>query len=157
MAGTVSLSIGTVDPTWRIAIVRAAWHPDCVNAMVSEAQAELIRLGISKDSIIIVDAPGSFEIPLLCQEVISKRHVHGVIAYGVIVQGQTHHARLVAEQAAVGIQQVQLKTGVPIAFEVLLVDDIAHAKARATGEHGKGPIAAKTVLQTLAQLRDLGS
>lgn len=157
MAGTVSLSIGTVDPAWRIAIVKAAWHADCVEPMVNEAVSELQRLGIASKNIEIISAPGSFEIPLLCQRVIHAKRVDAVIAFGVVVQGQTHHARLVAEQAAAGIQQVQLQTGVPIAFEVLLVDDVAHAKARATGEHGKGPLAVKTVLQTLAQLRDLGS
>jgi 6,7-dimethyl-8-ribityllumazine synthase len=156
MAGTVSLPVGKVDTGWKIAIVRSAWHPECVDPMVTEAKAELTRLGVPKANVFTVEAPGSFEVPLLCQWAIRERKADAVIAFGVIVQGQTHHARIVAEQAAAGIMKVQLETGAPIAFEILFVDDVAHAKARSTGEHGKGPLAARTVLISLAKLKHLG-
>lgn len=156
MAGTSSPSLGKIDAFWKIAIVRSSWHPECVRPMADEALAELLNHGIARKNIFEVEVPGSFEIPLACKHVIQKKHVNAVIAFGVIVQGQTHHARLLAEQAAAGIMQVQLETGVPIAFEVLFVDDIGQAKARSSGEYGKGPIAARTVLATLAKLADLG-
>ena len=98
---------------------------------------------------------GSFEIPLLCDQLIMSKGVDAVIALGVIVQGDTHHARLIAEQAAAGIMQIQLEHGCPIAFEVLYVDDIKDAIKRSTGNNGKGVVAARIVLKTLATLKDL--
>ncbi len=156
MAGTVSIPVGKVDTGWRIGIVRSVWHPECVDAMVAGAKAELQKLGVPKENIFVVEAPGSFEVPLLCQWAIRERKADAVIAFGVVVQGETHHARLVAEQAAAGIMKVQLETGAPVAFEILFVDKIEHAQARSGGEHGKGPLAARTVLTTLAKLKHLG-
>ena len=124
--------------------------------MASEAKAELLKQGIAAKNIIEVQVPGSFEVPLACMHIIERKHVDALIAFGVIVQGQTHHARLIAEQAARALMQLQMDTGVPVAFEVLFVDKLTHAKARSTGKHGKGPHAAQTVLTTLAKLSDLG-
>ena len=155
MSGTVSLPQAKTDPSWKIAIVRSSWHPECTDAMHQDATKELRRLGIPAKNISDIVVPGSFEIPLACQEAIIGKNADGVIALGVIVQGQTHHARLIAEQAAAGIMQVQLMTATPIMFEILFVDRLADARKRAIGKSGKGALAARTLITTLAKLKQL--
>ena len=65
-----------------------------------------------------------------------------------MIRGETAHFDLVANEAARGIAQVALETGVPVIFEVLATDDLAQAEARAGGAHGnKGWEAAEAALE----------
>ena len=145
------------DPSWKIAILRSVWYPDCTNALTSDAQKMLLGAGIPQKNILVIDAPGSFELPLLAKHAIEQLTCDGVIAFGIVVQGATHHAALVAEQAAAGIMHVQLQTGVPITFEVMFVNTLEDAVTRSIGPKGKGSQAAKTLLSCLAKIREMRS
>lgn len=143
------------NPRWKIAIVRSAWYPECTDALVQSAKTTLVKAGVREANIEVVTAPGSLEMPLLAQAAIRKLKVHAVIALGIVIQGETNHARLVAENAMRGLLDVQLATGVPIASEVLFVHRIEDARKRSMGLHSKGPVAAATVLSSLAQLAEM--
>ncbi len=145
------------DPTLRVAVIRSVWHSECTEVLRNECVKALVAAGIPEKNILVIDAPGSFELPLLAKHVIEQRNVDGVIVLGVVVQGVTHHARLVAEQAAAGCMQVQLGTGIPVTFEVLYVDTIDDAISRSIGKNGKGSIAAATLLSCLAGIRKMSS
>ncbi len=149
-------NVGTmsVDPRWKIVIVRSVWYDELTMQLVSDARTALVAAGVKPENIHVIDAPGSYELPLLCQHAL-ENGADGCIAFGIIVQGDTHHARLVAEQSAAGCMQVQLQTGKPITFEVLFVDNVEHARVRSTGKGSKGPLAAKTLLSSLARVKDL--
>lgn len=140
---------------WKIGIVRSVWHGDLTQLMRDDAKSTLVKAGVSQKNVVLLDAPGAFEIPLLAEKLIKKKKLSGLIALGVIVRGQTHHARLIADACAKGIMDVQLRTGVPIIFEVLYVDRIEDARARAIGKGAKGPLAAATVLNALAKLAEM--
>lgn len=144
----------SVDSDWKIAIVRSVWYDELTSAMARDAQSTLTKAGINKEHIRIIDAPGSYELPLLCKQALMAG-ADACIAFGVIVQGATHHARLVADESAAGIMQTQLELLKPIVFEVLFVDVLQDAKDRAIGKNAKGPLAAMTILTQLARLKDL--
>jgi 6,7-dimethyl-8-ribityllumazine synthase len=150
-----SLGHVKVNPRWKVAIVQSAWYPECSDALSQSARTSLIKAGMKDSNIRTIVAPGSFELPLFCKTAIQKLKVQGVIAFGVVLQGETQHARLVAEQAAAGILQVQLMTGVPVAFEVIYVNRLEDARKRSIGLHSKGPIAAATILSCLAKLGEM--
>lgn len=143
------------DPRWKIAIIRSVWYPELTGALRDGAMATLLKAGALQENILTIDAPGSFELPLLSKHAIEKQKVDGVIAFGIVVQGATHHGRLVAEQAAEGIMRVQLTTNIPITFEVMFVDALDDARSRSIGPEGKGPLAAATLLSCLAKLRKI--
>ncbi len=146
-----------LSPTSRIGIVRSIWHGELTKQMEDDAATLLLAAGLREENLFRVGAPGSYEIPLLCKELIHHQKLDGVIAFGVIVQGATHHARLIAESATHALMSLQLETGVPIIDEILFVDDIEDAAARSTGDHAKGPLAARTLLHSLALLTELRS
>lgn len=143
-----------VDPNWRITIVRSIWYDDLTMQMVKDATDTLVAAGITSENIRVIDAPGSYELPLLCKRALLAG-ADGCIAFGIIAQGATHHARLVAEESSAGCMQVQLELMKPIIFEVLFVDKVDDARERAIGKNAKGPLAAKTILTSLARLKDL--
>jgi len=126
-----------------VAIVSSSFHPDIVHTMEEEAEKVLRTLGAA--NILTVHVPGAFEIPLACLHLIKQKHVEGIVALGVIIQGKTHHAAEIARACTDGLMQIQLSTTIPIAHEVLYVDSAKTARERAGGEHGKGAEAAEAL------------
>ena len=62
---------------------------------------------------------------------------------------------MIANQTAQGLMQVQLDTGVPIAFGVLTTDDREQAQARSGPKHNKGAEAAEAAIEMANLLRTI--
>ena len=135
----------------KIAIVRSAYYDDLVTAMEEEATHQLQSSGMLEKNIQIITVPGAFEIPLACQKVAPD--VDGIIALGIIVQGETHHAEEIARGCTDGLMRVQIEEQTPIAHEVLFVDSLEQAKERCSGEGNKGKEAAGTLLEMIALIQ----
>jgi 6,7-dimethyl-8-ribityllumazine synthase len=142
---------GVVNPGWRIGIVHASYYKKEIDALVGGAEKALRARGIIPTNIRTVPVYGSFEIPLVGRALAEAKDVDALIGIGIIVEGETHHARLLADQAARGIMDVQLRTGVPFAFDVLYVDRIEDVQSRLD----KGEEAALSVLHSLVQLQKI--
>ena len=145
------------DPSWRIAIVYSSFYPEEVSALVAGAKQVLLAAGIPSENITDYPVPGSFEIPLIGSVIAHEKKADAIIGLGIIVEGETHHAELVAREAARGIMDVQIGYGMPFAFEVLYVDSLAQARGRSSGSDNKGGEAARAALHSLAQIRKLRS
>ena len=142
-----------VNSAWRIGIVASFFYEEEMNALVDGAQSVLTEAGIDPNNILLFEAPGSFEVPLIGEALAEAQEVDALIGLGIIVEGETHHARLLADQASRGIMDVQLRHRVPFAFEILYVDDLAQVNDRLN----KGGEAAVAVLKTLAILDEIES
>ncbi len=141
-----------IDPNWKIGIVRSSWHAEITSVLEEQAKKALLEAGIRAECISVYSAPGSFEIPLIGAALAKKKSVDALIGFGVILEGETHHAALLAEQVARGMMDVQVQYVLPFAFEVLYVRNLSQATERASGENNKGREAAHAVLHSLAQL-----
>jgi 6,7-dimethyl-8-ribityllumazine synthase len=158
MRTSISLQIpAELDPAWRIGIVYSSYYLTETMTMVSAASKLLREAGIKESNITLHQARGAFEIPLIGAQLVHEKKVDALIALGIIVEGETEHARLIAEECARGIMDIQVQHRVPFAFEVLYVNDLKHAKDRATGEANKGEEAALAALHSLAELGRIGS
>ncbi|MDA0376496.1 MAG: 6,7-dimethyl-8-ribityllumazine synthase [bacterium] len=140
-------------PAWRVGIVYSSYYEEEIKTMVNGAIKILQKVGMSPENISQYPVPGSFEIPLIGGALAKKGSVDALIGLGIIVEGQTHHARLVAENTARGMMDVQTKYGIPFCNEVLYVDSIELACERLY----KGEEAAISVLHSLAQLASMQS
>ncbi len=147
---TVSCQRSTVnDQPPRIGIVYADYYKEEIAQLLKSARQTLLDAGIGEQHISLHPVAGSFEIPLLGLHLAKSGKLDALIALGIIVEGETHHADLLAREVARGIMDVQLTTGVPFAFEVLHVLSIAQVRKR----HHRGAEAARACLQSLAELR----
>lgn len=144
-----------VDPSWKIGLVASAYYKEEIDALCSGACSFLKAAGIRPDNIVRYDVPGSFEIPLIGAQLAEKKSVDALIGFGIIIEGETQHARLIAEQTARGIMDVQVRYRVPFAFEVLYVKSLAQVRERSIGDGNKGKEAANAVVHSLAQLSAL--
>jgi len=120
----------------RIGVVRARWNAPIVDRLASGVGRALAGLGVDPADVVDVVVPGSFELPMAARILASSGRVDAIICLGSVIRGETTHYDLVAGEAAAGIQQVQLQTGVPVAFGILTTEDEAQALARSEGAGG---------------------
>lgn len=140
----------------RFAIVASEYNADFVQGLVNNACKEIYVIE-ERTSIELFGAPGSFEIPVVAEMVAELRRHDVIIALGLLIEGKTKHAELVAQSVANALQQVALKHSVPVIHEVLLVGDEGEARERCLGkELNRGIEAARAafaVLRTKQQLQ----
>jgi 6,7-dimethyl-8-ribityllumazine synthase len=120
----------------RIGVVRARWNAHIVDRLARGVGRGLAALGVDPDDVIDEQVPGSFELPMGARILAASGRVDAVICLGCVIRGETSHYELVAGEAASGIQQVQLDTGVPAAFGILTTEDEPQALARSEGAGG---------------------
>ena len=99
------------------------------------------------------DVPGAYELPLAALYLAETGRVAGVACLGAVIRGETDHYDYVCNEAARGIQDVQLRTGVPCAFGVLTVENMEQALARSGGDHRDTGYHAAEVVLRMAALR----
>lgn len=115
---------------FRFAIVVSRWNDTLTSKLADGAVEALYEAGADPQSIEIFRVPGSFELPVACLKAAQSREFDAVIALGVVIRGDTPHFDYVAGQAASGVMQASIKTGVPILFGVITADNLRQAKKR---------------------------
>jgi len=119
----------------RIGIVQSRFNePICV-ALREACLAELSRLGVSADDVLLCSVPGALEIPLALRQLAHTAEFDALIALGAVVRGETYHFEVVSDRSAQGVMQVSLDYGVPVANAILTVDtdEQAHARSKEKG------------------------
>lgn len=138
----------------RWAIVVGDFYTDLAERLVSGALAGFTEAGVPEQQIDRHSVPGAFELPLAALYLAETGRYDGIACLGAVIRGETDHYDFVCGEAARGIQDVQLDTGVPCAFGVLTVENMDQALARSGGgKRDQGRHAAETVMR-MAQLRD---
>ena len=133
----------------RIGVVRARWNTPIVDRLAAGVGRGLAGLGVDPAEVVDVTVPGSFELPMGARILAASGVVDAVVCLGCVIRGETSHYELVAGEAAAGIQEVQLSTGVPVAFGILTTEDEAQALARSedAGGHNVGEDAAVVAVE----------
>jgi 6,7-dimethyl-8-ribityllumazine synthase len=129
----------------RVALCVARFYEELAERLEQGARAAFAEGGVTE--IDRYDVPGAFELPLAARFAAETGTYAGVACLGAVIRGETDHYEWVCQEAARGIQDVQLGTGVPCAFGVLTVDTMEQALARSGGgKRDSGRHAAEAVL-----------
>ena len=127
----------------RIAIIGARFNDHIVTNLRDGALRGLGRLGVADSDIMESWVPGAFELPLAAKELAQTGKVDAIICLGTVIKGDTPHFDYVCGEAARGIQDAQMSTGVPVMFGVLTVNTEQQAIDRSgPGIDNKGDEAA---------------
>ncbi|MEO8099613.1 MAG: 6,7-dimethyl-8-ribityllumazine synthase [Acidobacteriota bacterium] len=141
----------------KFAIVVARFNHGITEKLLQGARSALTGAGAAAVDVFYV--PGAFELPFAAQKLALaddagresfpvRAGYHAIVALGAVIRGGTPHFDYVAGECARGLQEVMLKTGVPIAFGVLTTDTQEQAEERAGGSLGnKGHDAAMTAVE----------
>ena len=136
-----------------IAIVVARFNEHVTTRLLKGAQDALQRHGVEDPDVYWV--PGSLELPVTALALAEKGGHDAIVCLGAVIRGETFHFEVVATQAAMGLMQVQLDTGVPVTFGVLTTDDEDQALARSGPKSNKGAEAAEAAIEMANLLREI--
>jgi len=137
----------------RFAAVVGRFYEDLANRLLQGADQGFELAGVAVPNVTHVSVPGAYELPMAAKTLIGSGEYAGIACLGVVIRGETDHYDFVCAEAARGIQDVQLETGVPCAFGVITCDTMEQALARAGGDkRDQGRNAALTVAR-MALLR----
>jgi 6,7-dimethyl-8-ribityllumazine synthase len=132
----------------KIGVVVGRFNEFISGKLLTGALDCLKRHETSLDDVDIAWVPGAFEVPLIAQKMAESKKYDAVICLGAVIRGSTPHFDYVAGEAAKGISQVTLKTGVPVIFGIVTTDTLEQAIERAGTKAGnKGWDAAMTALE----------
>jgi 6,7-dimethyl-8-ribityllumazine synthase len=122
-----------------IAIAVARFNTLVTERLLSGALEALSECGVPEARTVVMWVPGSFELPFIAQRLAESGKYDAVICLGCVIQGETDHNMYINQQAARGIAEVGLRTGVPAIFGVITPNDLDQALARAAeGSANKG-------------------
>jgi len=137
----------------RIAVVVARFNEDVSKRLLRGALAALEEHSVEEPDVYWV--PGSLELPVTALTLAEKGGHDAIVCLGSVIRGETYHFEIVADQAAAGIMQVQLDTGVPVTFGVLTTEDRDQAFARSGPKNNKGAEAAEAAIEMANLLRTI--
>jgi 6,7-dimethyl-8-ribityllumazine synthase len=138
------------------AVVVGRFYEDLAERLLSGALAEFERAGIP--DVQVFDVPGAFELPLAALYAAQSGRFEGVACLGAVIRGETDHYDFVCSQAAAGVMDVQLRTGVPCAFGVLTCESMDQALARSGGgKRDQGRHAAEVLIRMAVLRSELAS
>jgi len=139
----------------RFGVCVGRFYEDLAQRLLSGAREGFEIAGVAADSVTEVSVPGAYELPFAART-FAEAGYHGVACLGVVIRGETDHYDFVCAEAARGIQDVQLQTGMPCAFGVITCDTMEQALARAGGgKRDQGRNAALTVAKMALLKRQL--
>ncbi|MGD9561735.1 MAG: 6,7-dimethyl-8-ribityllumazine synthase [Pyrinomonadaceae bacterium] len=136
----------------RIAIVASRWNDFLTSKLVDGALDGLASLGASEDAVEVFMVPGSFELPLTARKLAESGNFDAIIALGVVIRGETAHFDYVAGEAAKGIGQVSMQTGIPVMFGVVTANTVEQAINRCGVKAGNKGYEAALAAAELANL-----
>ncbi|MDX2133099.1 MAG: 6,7-dimethyl-8-ribityllumazine synthase [Planctomycetota bacterium] len=141
-----------------VVVVVSRYNAAVTDRLLDGARAAFDARADDRWALRVVEAPGAFEIPVLCLAAASLEHTEGVLALGCIIKGETIHDRVLADAVTGALLDIMLRTGVPVSLGVLTVNTAAQARARAGGRLGnKGAESMEALLDTMRTLRALAS
>jgi 6,7-dimethyl-8-ribityllumazine synthase len=132
----------------RYAIVCGTFYRELADLLIASAK-EVFEA--ARGEVDVFEVPGAFELPMAAAYAVDSERYLGVACLGAVIRGETSHYDYVCSEAARGIMDVQLSTGVPCGFGVLTVENMEQALARAGGgKRDSGAHAAHAVLALAA-------
>src|SRR5712692_2304463 len=135
------------DRSSQYAVVAARFNEPISRRLVEGALHAFGAAKVAEDRVEVHWVPGSFELPQAAMHLAATGRYAGIVCVGVVIRGQTPHFEHVAREAASGIRQVALATGVPATFGLITALSEEQAWERAGGEVGnRGEEAAEAAL-----------
>lgn len=128
-------------------IVASQFNAAYVQGLVDHLVTEL-RVLIPSVTTTLFQVPGAFEIPVVVRELASQKRGDAIIAVGVIMKGETDHAKNLSHSVTDALQRIAVAHAVPVINVVLSFDNESQARARCLeNEINRGTEAARAAIE----------
>lgn len=133
----------------KFAIVRARFNEEITKGLLDGARKGIrdsqpqagqpLAEGVMSLDVMIVEVPGSFEIPLQVKRLAAEKKYDVVIALGAIIKGETKHDEYIANAVIPALMQIGLQYNVPVMLGIITPLNLEQARARsAADDHNVG-------------------
>ena len=140
----------------RFGVVVSRFNEFLTSKLLGGALDCLHRHGADDDDITVAWVPVAYELPLVAKKMAESKKYDAIIAIGVVIRGATSHYDYVCNEAAKGIAQASMSTGVPVSFSLVTTENIEQAIERAGTKAGnKGADGALTAIEMANLLKQL--
>lgn len=142
----------------RLALVVSRFNSMVTERLAMGARDTFLRCGGEDDALTIVRVPGSFEIPVTALQLAQCGNYDAVVCLGCLIRGETPHFEYLSAEVTRGIDEVALRTGLPVVYGVLTTDTVEQAVNRSGMKSGnKGSEAAAAAIEMVSLFRRLRS
>jgi len=138
----------------RLGIIVAEFNSRITMEMleVAKVQVELRNAAIRY----ICFVPGTFDMPLIIEELIKKKDIDVIVTLGCVIKGETGHDRVVANTAGKSIAELSVKHHKPVSLGISGPDmTVQQACNRIVTVSTRAVDAAVNMVARLKKLRDL--
>jgi 6,7-dimethyl-8-ribityllumazine synthase len=140
----------------KVAIVQSSYHAELNGNMTEYCKEVLIQNELSEDNINVYYAAGSWEVPLIVDALAKTKQFDAIVAFSIIIKGDTYHFDMIANEVARALMNTMINYQLPVGFEILAVNTLEQAEARASNNnYNKGIEAGNAILKTLKTLREI--
>ncbi len=138
-------------------LIVAAEFNDLITRSLHEGALRRFRSeGIREEQVDSIWVPGAFELPAIAAKAARSGKYAAVVCLGCVIRGDTPHFDYVAGEAARGLMQVAIDSGVPVIFGVLTTDTSDQALERSGLKGGnKGADAASAAIKMNKAMKQL--
>ncbi len=132
----------------QVIIFTTEWNEAVCNKLLKGCVGILKQHNITYQHYVV---PGAVELPhAIRMHALKNNSLHGYIAFGCVVKGETPHFKYVCNMVSQGLAQLNVQLTSPVIFGVLTVDNMKQAEDRLGGKEGhKGEEAALAVLKMM--------
>lgn len=140
----------------RLGVAVSRYHARITDRLLEGAMAAFRDHGGRVEDLLVVGAPGSWELLPVAAAMLRRGDLDGVVCLGLILTGQTTHDRWLAAGLADGLASLSATHAMPVAFGVLTCQSLEQAEARAGGAVGnKGREAMESTLGAVHAIRGI--
>ena len=136
-------------------IVASKFNAAYVQGLVDHATQELRTISHGS-SLTVHEVPGAFEIPIVVRELALKKKTDAILAFAVIIRGQTAHAENLSRSVTDALQRIAIENGVPIVNAVLSLENEDQARERCLENMiNRGTEAARAAVEIASVISEL--
>lgn len=100
----------------RLGVVVSEFNREITFAMLDNAKKQAKKMDAFISYVCYV--PGSYDMPIMVQELLKKKDVDAAVTLGAVIKGETTHDEIVAENAARLIADLSVKHSKPVALGI---------------------------------------
>lgn len=100
----------------KLGFVVSDYNADITHLMskIAQEHAEFLGAKVAK----LVRVPGAFDMPLAVSTLVKKKDIDGVVCLGTVIEGDTNHDQIVAQNAARKIADLSVSSEKPVSLGI---------------------------------------
>lgn len=100
----------------KLGFVVSDYNADITHLMskIAEEHAEFLGAKVAK----LIRVPGAFDMPLAARKLVERKDINGVVCLGAVIEGDTAHDEIVAQNTARKIADISVQSGKPVSLGV---------------------------------------